>query len=248
MAATSPTRCRRVRAVRAADALRPRCRSDHKLANQHLLSRLLRRKAEMLEMPVQFFPISPERVKRTTARSTGCRRSATIVWRRFDAAPRRAGVSRADVSLAGSGSRPAPRAAARNATRLLIVPGRRASGRAWAPASRRSLVPVAAADARSVLDLYRHPSIASSWSLHPSFARRRAAARRSAAGLPRRRASSRRADRDARRDPARRRRAVDAIGARRACGSPGATRSRVHPRDDRSGLARADERTSRPRS
>ena len=38
----------------------------HKRANQHLLARLLRRKAEVLEIPVQFFPISPERVKRTS--------------------------------------------------------------------------------------------------------------------------------------------------------------------------------------
>ena len=38
----------------------------HKLANQHLLSALLRRKAEMFEVPVQFFSISPEQVKRTT--------------------------------------------------------------------------------------------------------------------------------------------------------------------------------------
>ena len=35
-------------------------------ANQYLLARLLRSKADILEIPVQFFPISPERVKRTS--------------------------------------------------------------------------------------------------------------------------------------------------------------------------------------
>ena len=53
------------------DSRRRRARASaspltHKRANQHLLARLLRRKAEILEIPVQFFPISPERVKRTS--------------------------------------------------------------------------------------------------------------------------------------------------------------------------------------
>ena len=56
-----------VRAVRAADALEAGIDLTHKRANQHLLSRLLRRRAEMLELPVQFVPISPEKVKRTSA-------------------------------------------------------------------------------------------------------------------------------------------------------------------------------------
>jgi 2-phospho-L-lactate transferase/gluconeogenesis factor (CofD/UPF0052 family) len=55
-----------VRAIRAEDALSIRVPLTHKRANQHLLARLLRRKAEILEIPVQFFPISPERVKRTS--------------------------------------------------------------------------------------------------------------------------------------------------------------------------------------
>ncbi len=55
-----------VRAVRAADALGIAVPLTHKRANQHLLGRLLRRKAEVLEIPVQFLPISPERVKRTS--------------------------------------------------------------------------------------------------------------------------------------------------------------------------------------
>jgi hypothetical protein len=56
-----------VRAVRAGDAMRIDVPLTHKRANQHLLGRLLRRRAEILEIPVQFFPISPERVKRTSA-------------------------------------------------------------------------------------------------------------------------------------------------------------------------------------
>jgi 2-phospho-L-lactate transferase/gluconeogenesis factor (CofD/UPF0052 family) len=38
----------------------------HKLANHQILTALLRHRAEVLEIPVRFFPISPERVKRTS--------------------------------------------------------------------------------------------------------------------------------------------------------------------------------------
>lgn len=38
----------------------------HKLANHQLLAALLRDRAEVLEIPVRFFPISPDRVKRTS--------------------------------------------------------------------------------------------------------------------------------------------------------------------------------------
>jgi 2-phospho-L-lactate transferase/gluconeogenesis factor (CofD/UPF0052 family) len=66
------------RVVRAADALRlPVCLTD-KLVNQHLLSMLLRRKAEMLEVPVQFFALSPRQVKRTSALD-GVRALATVL-------------------------------------------------------------------------------------------------------------------------------------------------------------------------
>jgi hypothetical protein len=54
------------RAVRVADAVRIPVPLTHKMANQHLLSALLRREAEMFEVPVQFFSISPEQVRRTT--------------------------------------------------------------------------------------------------------------------------------------------------------------------------------------
>jgi 2-phospho-L-lactate transferase/gluconeogenesis factor (CofD/UPF0052 family) len=54
------------RAVRVSDAVRIPVPLTHKTANQHLLSALLRREAEMFEVPVQFFSISPEQVRRTT--------------------------------------------------------------------------------------------------------------------------------------------------------------------------------------
>ena len=54
------------RAIRASDALALKAPLTSKLANQYLLPSLLRRQAEMLEIPVQFFAISPERVRRTS--------------------------------------------------------------------------------------------------------------------------------------------------------------------------------------
>ncbi len=70
-----------VRAVRASDAFDTGIDLTDKQANHQLLSELLRRKAEILEIPVQFFPISPERVKRTSP-FEGVHALATIVWRR----------------------------------------------------------------------------------------------------------------------------------------------------------------------
>ncbi len=55
---------------------------DHKLANHQLLASLLRDRAELLEMPVRFFPLSPDRVKRTSAMD-GVRAMATVLARRF---------------------------------------------------------------------------------------------------------------------------------------------------------------------
>jgi 2-phospho-L-lactate transferase/gluconeogenesis factor (CofD/UPF0052 family) len=71
-----------VRAVRAGDALGAGIDLTHKRANQHLLSRLLRRRAEVLELPVQFVPISPEKVKRTSALD-GLQSLLTILALRF---------------------------------------------------------------------------------------------------------------------------------------------------------------------
>jgi len=71
-----------VYAVRAADAFDSGVDLTDKQANHQLLSELLRRKADILEIPVQFLPISPERVKRTSPLE-GLQALATIVWRRF---------------------------------------------------------------------------------------------------------------------------------------------------------------------
>ena len=76
-----------VRAVRASDALAAGIELTHRRANQYLLSRLLRRRAEVLELPVQFVPISPEKVKRTSA-FDGLRSLLTIVALRFAVAAR----------------------------------------------------------------------------------------------------------------------------------------------------------------
>jgi 2-phospho-L-lactate transferase/gluconeogenesis factor (CofD/UPF0052 family) len=84
------------RAVRTSDALALRVPLTHKLANQYLLSHLLRRRAEMLEVPVQFFAISPERVRRTSV-ADGLRAVATAVrerTRRRPAAPPSARATR----------------------------------------------------------------------------------------------------------------------------------------------------------
>jgi len=71
-----------VRALRSEYVTEPGIEPTHPLANQHLLSRLMRRRAEFLELPVHFMPISPERVKRTSAWN-GLRSLATIVALRF---------------------------------------------------------------------------------------------------------------------------------------------------------------------
>jgi hypothetical protein len=55
---------------------------DHRGLNQELLSLLLRDRAEIFEVPVQFLPISPEKVRRTTV-AEGLRSLLTILWRRF---------------------------------------------------------------------------------------------------------------------------------------------------------------------
>jgi 2-phospho-L-lactate transferase/gluconeogenesis factor (CofD/UPF0052 family) len=53
-----------VRALRASDAASAAIDLTATNANHHLLSRLLRRKADVLEIPVQFFPMSPALVRR----------------------------------------------------------------------------------------------------------------------------------------------------------------------------------------
>jgi len=77
-----------VRAIRASDAFDPAIDLTDKQANHRLLSGLLRRRAEILEIPVRFFPISPERVKRTTPLD-GLQALGTILWRRIASMPAR---------------------------------------------------------------------------------------------------------------------------------------------------------------
>lgn len=71
-----------VRVVRATDMLAAGIDPTHKNANQYLLSRLLRRRAEVLELPVQFMPLSPGKVKRTSPLD-GLRALVAILVRRW---------------------------------------------------------------------------------------------------------------------------------------------------------------------
>lgn len=79
-----------VRAVRATDAIGLDVPLTHKFANEHLLARLLRRKADLLEIPVRFLPIAPGLVKRTSI-AEGLQALAALI------AGRRAPVSREPV-------------------------------------------------------------------------------------------------------------------------------------------------------
>jgi 2-phospho-L-lactate transferase/gluconeogenesis factor (CofD/UPF0052 family) len=71
-----------VRAVRSAFLTNLPVPPDDKLANQYLLCALLREKADLLETPVQFLPLSPERVRRTTP-IEGLRSLSVIAWQRL---------------------------------------------------------------------------------------------------------------------------------------------------------------------
>jgi hypothetical protein len=74
------------RAVRVEDACAIALPVVHKRANQHLLSRLLRRRAEMYEVPVHFYSVSPAHAKRTTVLD-GLQSIGTILWSRVRPAP-----------------------------------------------------------------------------------------------------------------------------------------------------------------
>jgi len=71
-----------VRAVRTGFLTSLPVAPDDKLANQYLLCALLSEKADVLETPVQFLPLSPERVRRTTL-AEGLRSLAVIAWQRM---------------------------------------------------------------------------------------------------------------------------------------------------------------------
>jgi len=69
------------RAVRGTYLEHPDIQLGDKCLNEHVLSMLLRDKAEVIEMPVQFFSMSPDKVKRTTV-GDGVRAFRTIIaWR-----------------------------------------------------------------------------------------------------------------------------------------------------------------------
>jgi len=70
------------RAVRTAYALAADVDPQDKLLNQRLLSLMMRDRAEFLEVPVRFFALSPERVRRTTL-GEGLRSLAMIAWWRL---------------------------------------------------------------------------------------------------------------------------------------------------------------------
>jgi hypothetical protein len=88
-----------VRAVRAADAFDAAVDLTDKRANHLLLSALLRRQAEILEIPVRFFPISPERVKRTSPLD-GLQALATILWGRVAPSRRHGAATPAERRVA----------------------------------------------------------------------------------------------------------------------------------------------------
>jgi hypothetical protein len=92
------------RAVRVADAVALPVPLTHKMANQHLLSALLRRRAEMFEVPVQFFSISPAQVRRTTPLD-GLRAIATAVKARLRPAAIQAPSPAAIASARGGEAR-----------------------------------------------------------------------------------------------------------------------------------------------
>lgn len=70
------------RAIRVSDAAALTSGLTGRHANQHLLSRLLGRKAEMFEVPVHFYSLSPQQVKRTSV-ADGLRAIGTILWNRL---------------------------------------------------------------------------------------------------------------------------------------------------------------------
>lgn len=71
-----------VRAVRASDAAAVPVPLTHKLVNQYLLGNLMRRRADLLEVPVQFLALSADRVRRTSI-GEGLRSLGAMVKTRF---------------------------------------------------------------------------------------------------------------------------------------------------------------------
>ena len=70
-----------IRAIRASYLRSASVDLNHKYINQHILSILMRDHAEIFETPIRFFPMSPEKVRRTTILD-GLKSLFTIVsWR-----------------------------------------------------------------------------------------------------------------------------------------------------------------------
>jgi hypothetical protein len=93
------------RAVRVADALATPVGLTHKQVNQYLLTTMLRRKAEMFEVPVHFYSLSPVQVRRTSPLD-GLRALGRILVERLRTRPprgRAASVSRTEPDLAQPG-------------------------------------------------------------------------------------------------------------------------------------------------
>ena len=87
-----------VRAVRAEFLTTLPVAPDDKLANQYLLCALLSEKADVLETPVQFLPLSPGRVRRTTL-AEGLRSLAVIGWQRMTRTKRGVATAAAAADL-----------------------------------------------------------------------------------------------------------------------------------------------------
>ncbi len=87
-----------VRAVRAGVLTTLPVPPDDKLANQYLLCALLSEKADVLETPVQFLPLSPGRVRRTTL-AEGLRSLAVIGWQRMTRTKRSVATAAAAADL-----------------------------------------------------------------------------------------------------------------------------------------------------
>ena len=93
-----------VRAVRACYFSEHRIDVSDKLANHRLLAAVLRESGEILEVPVQFFPLSPARIKRTSVWD-GLRALSTLVGM----AVRRRGSQRPAAAVGSAAAVPGSR-------------------------------------------------------------------------------------------------------------------------------------------
>lgn len=94
-----------VRAVRASYLRVPGIDLTNQSVNQRILSALLRDRADFFETPVQFFSLSPEKVRRTTVLD-GLRSLLTILWWKFKPLHQRQNVGGFErTQLAGVGAR-----------------------------------------------------------------------------------------------------------------------------------------------